>query len=55
MKSIFDENMEEGSIPGSFFISRDKIKIRRGESATLTVTFMPFKLENDKAFIIFQD
>lgn len=38
-----------------FFCSKEKIKIKKGDTAPLTIFFMPFFLENYKCKIIFSD
>jgi len=33
----------------------EKLKMKKGETKTIFVQFMPFKLENYKCYLVFQD
>ena len=46
---------EENYIIPAFFVMKDKLKIKKGDTATCVVQFMPFSLDTHKSHIVFCD
>lgn len=52
---ITENKEEEAYVIPAFFVLKDKIKIRKGDSGICYVQFLPFKLETHKCHIVFCD
>ena len=50
-----DRQEEDPTLPAAFFCLKDNIRIRKGQTAELSIQYMPFTLTTHKCKIIFTD